>query len=147
MVCGCPVCEARAVGRTVTVREYRAWLRAQGPRAAAALRLLADAPDDGPIDPPRAHEEVYITTDYGYARWYAARSQGDLYEVRPVGAYAPSPEDGFPAWRAAAAAVVRVLERGVRLTRRDRREMLRRLKRVDVRRGHADIRRDPGSEE
>ena len=128
---GCPICEARAAGRVVTVGEYRAWLRQQGPRALPVLKMLADAPDDAPIDPPTGKRAIYFTTDLMYARWYAARSRGDLYEVRPVGPVERSKEDAFPTWTAGAAIVSRVVERKVRLTRADRREMTRRWKKKD----------------
>lgn len=128
---GCPVCVARAAGRVVTVGEYRAWLRQQGPRALPVLKMLAAAPDDAPVDPPTAKRAVYFSTDIMYARWYAARSRGDLYEVRPIGAVERSDEDHFPTWTAGAAVVTRVVERQVRLTRADRREMARRWKKMD----------------
>jgi hypothetical protein len=93
--------------------------------------MLADAPDDAPVDPPTQKRAVYFTTDLAYARWYATRSRGDLYEVRPVGAVERSKEDHFPTWTAGSAVVTRVIERRVRLTRADRREMARRWKRMD----------------
>lgn len=66
-----------------------------------------------------------------YARWYAARSQGDLYVVEPIGELLRSDDDHFPSWTCASARVVGVVERRVRLDRRDRREMLRLWKRAD----------------
>jgi len=131
---GCPICVARAAGRVVTVGEYRAWLRRQGPSALPVLKMLSDAPDDAPIDPPTGKRAIYFTTDLAYARWYAARSRGDLYEVRPVGAVERSREDAFPTWTAGTAVVSRVVERHVRLCRKDRREITRRWKKADQKR-------------
>lgn len=129
---GCPVCVARASGRVLRVGEYRRWLRTLSPKdAAPILAQLVDAPDDAPIDPPSALPSIYITTDPGYARWYAARSQGDLYRVVPLGALKVSAEDHFPTWTVPSARIVAVIERDVQLTRRDRRVMQRRWKVAD----------------
>jgi hypothetical protein len=128
---GCPVCVARAAGMVVTVGEYRTWLRLQGPRALPVLKMLEGAPADAPVDPPTQKRAVYFTTYLAYARWYAARSRGDLYEVRPVGSVERSKEDHFPTWTAGSAIVSRVVERRVRLTRKDRREIAKRWKRMD----------------
>lgn len=122
---GCPICVGRREGRTVTVREYRAWLVQFGARARPVLEMLEGAPDNAPVDPPSQREAVYITTSHDYARWYAARSHGDLYEVEPVGELDPSTEDPFPSWTVPKARVTAVIERGVRLVRRDRRSLMR----------------------
>jgi len=127
---GCPICRARAAGRVITAAEFRAWLRQFGPEAEYALRLLENAPDDMPIDPPSDRPEVYITTHRGYARWYAARSRGDLYRVVPLGRLKPSTEDVFPTWTTPAARIVEVVERRVLLTRRDRRALDREWRRA-----------------
>lgn len=131
---GCPICVARAEGRGCTVGAYRLWLRAQGPKAAPILELLADAPAHEILDPPSGREAIYATTDRPYARWYAARSRGDLYEVRLLGEVERSTEDHFPTWHAPEAVVVRVVERRVRLTRKERRALMRRHKKADKRR-------------
>lgn len=132
VVDGCPVCVARAAGRVCTVGEFRAWLRGfDDARAAAALRQLEHAEEWEPIDPPSQRQAVYVTTDLGYARWYASRSEGDLYRVEPVGEAQRSPEDHFDTWTCAEARVLGVVERRVRLSRRERRELLRRWKRAD----------------
>lgn len=121
---GCPVCVARAEGRALTVGQYRAWLRGFGDRARPVLDALAGAPDAAPLDPPSARAAVYITTHQGYAAWYAARSgNGDLYEVAPVGELKTSEADRFPSATVAAARVVRVVRRSVRLTRHERRAL------------------------
>jgi len=130
---GCPLCVARAQGRTMLVGEYRAWLATMGPRAKPAIDALADAPDDAPVDPPTPPGRVYLTSDREYARWYAARSAGDMYRVEPVGRYERSPDDHFPTWTAASAIVREVVERRVRLDRKDRRALSRRWKRADAR--------------
>ena len=85
-----------------------------------------------PVDPPSGKEAVYITTDYAYARWYAARSQGSLYVVEPIGKFERSKEDPFPSWTCSSARVVRIVERRVLLTRKDRRAILRRWKAADA---------------
>ena len=132
---GCPVCVARASGRACTVAEMRAWAMTLGPHARPLLAHLAEAPDDAIVDGPRAEKgSVYVTSDLGYARWYAARSRGDLYAVTADG-LRPSATDPFPAWTAPAAVVVGVIERRVRLDRRDRRELNRRWRRADERAG------------
>lgn len=128
---GCPVCVARASGMVLRVGEYRRWAQSMGPAGARLVEMLEGAPDDAPVDPPSAERAVYITTDREYARWYAARSRGDLYRVAPVGAADLSSEDRFPTWTVAAARVVEVIERSVILDRRDRRSILRRWKKAD----------------
>lgn len=129
---GCPICVARAAGRTLTVGEWRLWLAGQGPRARALAAQLVNVPDDAPVDPPSAQKAVYVTTDELYARWYAARSgNGDLYEVTPIGELTPSPEDHFPTWTCQAAKIVAVRKRNVRLTYEQRRDLLHRWKEAD----------------
>lgn len=128
---GCPICVARAEGRTCSVGEYRDWLRQFGERGKPILAQLADALDTDPIDPPSGRSAVYVTTSLPYARWYAARSQGDLYAVEPIGEVARSPEDPFPSWTCGSARVVAEVERRVRLRRHDRREMSRAWKAAD----------------
>ena len=129
---GCPICVARAEGRTVTVGEYRTWLRQQGPKARKVLDMLADADDGEPMDPPSKERAVYLTTDRDYARWYAARSgNGDLYRVTPVGLMTRSAEDPFPSYTVEVARVLEVLERGVHLVRADRRALVKRWKKSD----------------
>ena len=130
---GCPVCVARRDGRACTVGEFRHWLHQFGPRAARALRELEGQPDDAPIDPPSAKQAVYITTSQAYATWYAARSQGDLYQVAPIGEVERSLEDHFSSWTTPVATVIRVLRRDVRLTRTERRTIMRQWKKADQR--------------
>lgn len=122
---GCAICVARAQGRTVTVGEYREIAKGYGERGRQILELLEGAPDDAPIDQPTLERAVYLTTSLEYATFYAARSKGDLYEVEAIGPMTPSEEDLFPAWKAGSARVARVLRRGVRLDRRERRHLLR----------------------
>lgn len=130
---GCPICVARAEDRGCTVAEYRAWLIEQGPRAEAVLEMLEGAPLWEIIDPPTGRHAIYATSDLAYARWYAARSRGDLYEVNLCGGGERSTEDPFPSWFAEAAEVVTVVERRVRLVRRDRRQLMRRWKKTERR--------------
>ena len=125
---GCPVCVARAEGRTLTVGEYRRWLAQFGERARAVLEALADADDCEPVDPPSERVAVYVTSDITYARWYAARSQGG---VEPLGELTRSATDHFPTWTVPEARVVDVIERRVRLVRSQRRELLRRWRKAD----------------
>lgn len=123
---GCPVCVARAEGRVYTVGEYRCYLADFGDRAKPILDMLEGEPDYLPVDPPRAHENsVYVTSSHDYARWYAARARGDLYEVEPLEPSEQSGEDVFPTWVASRALVVRVVERNVRLDRKFRRALFR----------------------
>ncbi|GAB3376370.1 hypothetical protein GCM10027360_53240 [Amycolatopsis echigonensis] len=49
---------------------------------------------------------------------------GDLYRVEPVGDVDPSTEDPFDTWTVAAARVVSVYDRAVRLTNGQRRRLL-----------------------
>lgn len=134
---GCPVCVARSEGRTLRVGEYRQWLVTLGDRAKPLLSMLADADDAEPMDPPSGREAVYLTSDRTYARWYAARSKGDLYRATPVGRLTRSTEDTFPTWTADSARVVEVVERNVRLQRAERRALLRAWIRADAARGAA----------
>lgn len=123
---GCPVCQARAEGRRYTIGEFREWLGGFGtPEARRALEMVKDADPREPVDPPSKPGRVYITNHHDYARWYAARSRGDLYEVEPVGKIEESTEDHFPSWTSGAATVKRVVERRVVLDRRDRRKLMR----------------------
>lgn len=131
-VCGCPICEARSDGRSMTVGEYRRWLARFGERARPVLNQLAGAADWEPIDPPRREQAVYVTTNRDYARWYAARSRGGLYLVEPIGPIVPSVEDRVPSWTCQSARIVRVVEPRVRLTRKDRRAMMRVWKAADA---------------
>lgn len=137
---GCPICEAKRAGRICTVGEYRRWLGQFGVRAEPILRDLREAPDWQAIDPPRATVDgVYLTTSPEYATWYAARSAGDLYRVKPVGHVRPSSEDHFHTVIAERATVIAVVRRGVRLTRTERRRIKHLWKKADVR---ADRRRE-----
>lgn len=122
---GCIICEARAVGGSVTAGEYRAWA-ADKPEFAPALNFIADAPDSEVIDAPTGDGDrfVYLTRSLGYARFYAARSgNGTVYRVEPVGDLEPSPEDHFPTWKAPAARVLRILYRRVELSPKERRRL------------------------
>lgn len=131
---GCPICLARRQGRVFTVGEYRAWLLSiGGQQAERVLAMLEGAPDSAPVDPPSAKSAVYITTDREYALFYAARSRGDLYEVRPCGAIERTTEDHFPSWTASEAVITAVLRRKVQLTRTERRRILHRWKKADAR--------------
>lgn len=129
---GCLVCVARAEGRTLSVGAYRAWLQRFGDRALPLLEQLEGVPDDAPMDPPSAEQAVYITRHLGYARWYAARSgHGDLYEVEPLTPATPTREDHFPSATCDRAVVVGVVQRSVRLTRQQRRELSREWEKRD----------------
>lgn len=130
---GCPICVARAEGRAYTVGEYREVARRLGPHGRVILAYLEGAPDHMPVDPPSGTKSVYVTSDLAYARWYAARSRGDLYRVDPLSDPIPSDEDPFPSFLTDGARVVEVLERSVRLVRRERRELMRRWEKADRR--------------
>lgn len=132
---GCPVCVARTEGRTLRAGEFRQWALSQGSAGADLALSLAEVDPWEPIDPPSAEEAVYITTELPYARWYAARSQGDLYRVTPVGELTPSPEDNFPSWTVPEAQIVEVLRRRVRLDQRERRQILSLWQEADKRAG------------
>jgi len=131
-VCGCPICEARSEGRVCRIWEYREWLAGFGDRGESILKMLEGANPMDPIDPPSEKSAVYVTSSVMYARWYAARSKGDLYEVEPIGDVERSDEDGFASWTCQSARIVRVIERKVKLTRKDRREILKKWKKVDA---------------
>ena len=133
----CPVCVARREGRVYTVGEYRAWLAQFGDQASRVLAMLADAPDAAPVDPPSGRDAVYITGERDYARWYAARSGGDLYQVEPIGPMTESDEDPFPSFTVPEARIVAVVERRVRLDRRDRRGLFRAWGKADKRMARA----------
>lgn len=130
---GCPICVARAEGRTMRVGEYCEWLRAQGPEGERIAGIMSAAADPfEPVDPPSARAAVYVTTDVRYARWFAARSRGDLFEVLPIGELVPSPEDHFPAWSCQSAKIIRVLKRRVELSTSERRALLAAWKAADA---------------
>lgn len=134
---GCPICDSRARGEVFTALMGRTWAtQLGGERGARMLAILEGAPDDEVIDAPTGLVAVYITVDLDYATWYAARSgHGDLYEVAPTGPVAPAEEDHFAlSYVVPSAVVVRVLRRGVRLDRRERRRINRRWLRADLQR-------------
>jgi hypothetical protein len=93
--------------------------------------MLEDVDDAAPMDPPSQRDAVYVTESVDYALFYAARSSGDLYQVKPEGPVERSPEDHFPSGTTPSARIVAVLRRGVRLTRTERRRILARWKRAD----------------
>lgn len=101
---GCPICDARAQGLTVTVNGEA-------------------------IDPPNADPHaVYVTRNRLYAKHYAALADGWLYTVRPIGEVVASAEDpAVEAYRCAEAEVVKVVERAVRLSESERRRLWRLL--------------------
>jgi len=121
---GCPVCVARAEGRLYTAGEYRLFLRQFGDRARPVLDALAGAPDSAPLDPPSAQQAVYVTTSELYASWYAARSQGDVYVIKPIGRLTPSAEDHFSSFTVPRARVLQVLRRRVQLSDSERAQLL-----------------------
>lgn len=100
---GCPICEARATGRTVTV-------------------------DGQAIDGPTGHgDSVYVTTDRLYAKFYASMAHGDLYTVT-ADHLEPSDEDPLiPSYRCPSATVSTVVERHIQLTDAERRRLWRRM--------------------
>ncbi len=128
---GCPICAARKVGRRYTVREARAWALSMGAAGEQLLKVLEDAPAGASVDPPAERQQVYVTTSRLYARWYAARSRGDLYRVAPVGRMTPSATDHFPSFTVESARVVEVLGRNVFLLRAERRELSRQWRKAD----------------
>jgi hypothetical protein len=123
---GCPICRARAAGRVFTVGDYRAWLtepewRRADPAVIAEIREVLDGvPDEAPIDAPSAEQAVYLTSSELYATWYAARSGGDLYRVKPLGRLTPSHEDHFDSFTVPRARVLQVVRRAVVLTDHER---------------------------
>lgn len=129
---GCPVCVARSEGRIFTIGEFREWMAEFPPeRSRSALAAVAGAPDWMPLDPPSETEAVYVTASQPYARWYAAKGRGDLYQVQPIGGMDPSPTDNFPTWMVGSARVVAVVERCVRLKRPDRRALAKEWAKAD----------------
>ena len=72
---------------------------------------------------------VYVTEDRDYARQYAANVPlGDLYRVEPVDEFPIERAAGhsLPTYTAGAVRVVSVYDRAIRLTRSQRRALLRR---------------------
>lgn len=129
---GCRICRLRADGIVPTVRDLRAMaLAASGPQAEKILRGLEGLHPDTPLDPPSSRPEVYVTHDMGYARFYAARSRGDLYRVAPVGDLTRSDEDHFESFTCGSAVVVAVIQRSIMLDRSERRAMERRWRKAD----------------
>ena len=126
---GCPICEARAAGRIYTVGEYRDYMlrlyRLTGQTGVwNVLAALEGARDEQALDPPSLRAAVYVTSHELYATWYAARSRGDLYAVKPLGRTEPSTEDHFPTWTCPRARIVRVVRRAVVLTSEERARLL-----------------------
>lgn len=125
---GCPICVARSEGRVFTVGEYRAWITPHiarlGERGERILELLEGAPDSAAIDPPTGEAAIYVTQSQMYATWYAARSAGDLYRVKPLGRLRRSAEDSIESYVVPRARVLQVLHRGVRLSDGERADLL-----------------------
>ncbi len=124
---GCPICRARAAGRIYTVGQYRRdfgpLIARLGDEAELIRETLEGVPDEAPLDPPSAEAAVYCTTVELYARWYASRSCGDLYRVKPLGRMSESREDHFETYVALRARVLQVVARDVLLTPDERREI------------------------
>ena len=81
---------------------------------------------DLPCDPPTPPDWVYATTHRLYARYYASRAvEGDLYKVDLRIDVERSTEDQFPTGRGREAVVVRVIERRITLTMKERRHLYR----------------------
>lgn len=99
-----------------------------------AICQLRAAGVEGTIDPVTKHQDrVYITTDKEYARFYASLyGRGDLYLVRPIGDLVESEEDHFSTWHVEAAEVLRIYDRYVLLTRKQRRRMYKRWIQADT---------------
>lgn len=132
---GCPICVARVAGRTFTVRDMRAWMltRWDDPNARAILKSLEGQPPGMAVDGPTpAGSGVFVTSDVEYARFYAARSMGDLYRVEAVGLMKRSTSDHFESFECEGADVIEVLARDVVRTRKQRRELERRWKKADL---------------
>lgn len=143
---GCPICVARAEGKSLTVGEYKRWLAGQArnlgdagrQRIANVLAELDTAPPWAPMDGPSETPALHVTTSELYARYYAAVRGGDLYRVEPVDELSPSPADSFPTYTTPRARVVEVLGRRVRLTRRERRKLSREWLKADKRKARAE---------
>lgn len=97
---------------------------------------------DNPNDPDRTQhqESVYCTNDKQYARMYAAITQGDLYQVRPLDCQLQPGDEGSDVeeYRCDRLIVVRCVERHVKLTWKDRRRYARRIQRIEAARGITD---------
>lgn len=79
---------------------------------------------DAVLDPSTPAGWVYATSHRLYARYHASRAvRGDLYKVRLIGEIERSAEDRFPTWRARKAEVVRIEERRIILTMKERRNL------------------------
>jgi hypothetical protein len=65
-------------------------------------------------------EHIFVTTSKEYARYYASRAHGDLYEVIPNGELSLSDADFFVTFHCTTATVKRRLEKKVRLTHEQR---------------------------
>lgn len=102
---GCPWCAARTAGTA-------------GP---------------GGIDPPSAHEAVYMTPHRLYALHHASLwGRGDLYQVEPIGELVRSTEDTIETWCAPIVVVLVALDRAVTLTMSERRRLTRHWKAADA---------------
>lgn len=137
---GCPICVARAEGRSMTVGEYRAWLigllysgHPEPHRVKSVLEQIADAPAHAPMDPPSEEQALYVTTVREYAQFYASLRRGDLYRVEPGSELVQSETDHFPSFVVESASVLEVLQRRVKLTRRERRKLDRMWRKADKR--------------
>lgn len=77
-----------------------------------------------------------MTTSRLYAKHYASLyGRGDLYQVLPVGAIAPSLEDTIETFMASSAVVTAVYDRAVLLTASERRRLIREWGEADRRLG------------
>lgn len=83
-------------------------------------------------------DRVFATTHRLYAKFYASKwVGGSLYIVEPIGAVEESTKDRFDSVHAPALRVLKVSERGVELTRTERRRLQRLWREADIAAGLA----------
>lgn len=102
---------------------------------------LHESGDISDPDHTQHPESAYCTRDKDYARMYAALCDGDLYQVKPDGCeLLPGDADSdVEEYRCDRLKVVRVVERHVRLTWKDRRRYVRKTQRIEAMKGCLDL--------
>lgn len=105
------------------------------------LCRLHESGDVSDTDHTSHPESAYCTRDKSHARMYAALCDGDLYQVNPDCCdLLPGDDDSdVEEFRCDRLRVVRVVERHVKLTWKDRRRYIRKIQRIESMKGRQDL--------
>lgn len=77
------------------------------------------------LEPEPDSNSVYFTQNRLYAKFFASLGRGWLYLVEPIGDYGPASNDAMQACDAKSLRVIRVVEKAIRLTPNELRQIRR----------------------